>query len=197
VFHGSLPVIDGDKLVSSSPSATMNSLTDPSGTPDWLMHPEAFDAHIIAAEDVPDLYQSWAFLDTSMTVAVNDRLGENAKVVVHHANTLALQDFEIDLLRSDLGFARQISLQVNNECVLAARSIVCPGSELQILLSRDNKEPLGKLLFTDSRWQRLSDPIPLAVTDGLIGRYCCWQDANTSDTLLVEEFFLPALIRSH
>ena len=188
--------MDGDKLVSSSPSATMNSLTDPSGTPDWLMHPEAFDARIIAADDVPERYQSWAFLDTSMTVAVNDRLGANTKVMVHHADTLALQDFEIDLLQSDLGFARHISLQVNNQCVLAARSIVCPTSELQALLSRGNTEPLGKLLFTDARWRRLSEPVPLTVTDGLFGRYCCWQDDQTGDTLVVEEFFLPALVRN-
>lgn len=171
-------------------------MPNPRDTPDWLTNPEAFDARIIAAEDVPERYQDWAFLDTSMTVAVNDRLGADAKVMVHHANTLALRPFEIDLLQSDMGFVRQISLQVNNERVLAARSIVCPASELQALLSRDNTEPLGKLLFTEDRWRRLSDPIPLKVIDGLFGRYCCWQNAKTSDLLVVEEFFLPALVRN-
>jgi len=174
----------------------MNSLTDLSDIPDWLTNPEAFDARVIAADDVPDLYQSWAFLDTSMTEAIKERLGADARVMVHHADSLALCPFEIDLLQTDTGFARQISLQVNNERVLAARSIVSPTRELQALLSRSNTKPLGKLLFTDDRWRRISEPVALKDTDGLFGRYCCWQDNETSDMLVVEEFFLPTLLEN-
>ena len=49
-----------------------------------------------------------------MTEAIKDRLGADAKVMVHHADSLALRPFEIDLLQTDTGFVRQISLQVNN-----------------------------------------------------------------------------------
>lgn len=131
-----------------------------------------------------------------MTVAIKQRLGADAKVMIHYADSLALCSFEIDQLQTDTGFARQISLQVNNESVLAARSIVSPTSELQSLLSRNNTKPLGKLLFTDDRWRRLSEPVPLKTSDGLFGRYCRWQDARTGDIIIVEEFFLPGLVRN-
>jgi chorismate-pyruvate lyase len=65
---------------------------------------------------------------------------------------------------------------------------------VDVLRTLSNR-PLAEVLFTDHRWHRISPPIPLLLAGETHGRACLWQyGIRNRSRILVEEFFLPALI---
>jgi chorismate-pyruvate lyase len=133
-----------------------------------------------------------------MTQELGDQFGQLPEVQVHYSNSGALCDWEAKLLAepgsprdsSAPGFARHISLNIDNKPVLFARSVVFQGSTITPLLSELQRTPLARVLFEDDQWLRVDEPIPLQTEGPRYGRACIWQEQRSLDRLLVEEFFL-------
>ncbi len=133
-----------------------------------------------------------------MTHELGEQFGQLPEVEVHYSDSAALYDWEAKLLAehgsprdsSAAGFARHISLKVDNKPVLFARSVVLQGSTITPLLSELQRTPLARVLFEDDQWLRVDEPIPLQTDEPHYGRACIWQEQRSLDRLLVEEFFL-------
>ena len=54
--------------------------------------------------------------------------------------------------------------------------------------------PLAELLFEDSQWERKADMQYLLLDGGVPGRGCLWHNRAFDAGLIVQEFFLHALL---
>jgi len=165
----------------------------------WLAQPQLFNARLATTEEVPKEYSHWVHLQTSMTEAIANQFVALPEVVVHYSGRCTLLDWEARLLSDATATrksatARHISLLADGEPVMVARSVVLAASAIEEVLTSLQSTPLGTMLFEDGRWQRISQPLPLIARSTLIGRACTWRHLPTSETLAVEEFFLPALL---
>lgn len=166
---------------------------------DWLAQPHLFNARLATTEEVPKEYAHWVRLQTSMTAAIADQSGALPEVVVHYSGGCTLLDWEARLLSDETttclpATARHISLLADGKPVMVARSVVLAASAVEAVLTGLQSTPLGTMLFEDARWHRVSQALPLIAGSTLIGRVCTWRHLPTSETLAVEEFFLPALL---
>ena len=160
---------------------------------DWLANPELFTATPIQRSEVPPALQPWVDLQASMTAELAEHFGQQPTVRVHSSGPGTLLAWEADCLHAGNardGYARHISLNVGATAVLIARSVTPAGSTVQPLLSELQQTPLARVLFEDPRWQRIGGVLPLITATPHIGRACAWQDQDSGDTLVVEEFFL-------
>ena len=142
---------------------------------------------------VPAALLPWLLLEDSMTERVAQAFGHAPEVAVHFSGPDQLRTWEHDCLgdadSGEPGFARHISLEVDAQPLLLARSITYRGNAIEPLLSGLQTTPLASLLFEDARWSRVGAPLPLSLGRGLIGRACIWQHTDSDQRLLVEEFF--------
>ena len=166
---------------------------------DWLAQPQLFNARLATTEEVPKEYSRWVRLQTSMTDAIADHSRALPEVVVHYTGGCTLLDWEARLLSGETttrlpATARHISLLADGEPVMVARSVVLAASPIEAVLTSLQSTPLGTMLFEDTSWQRVSEPLPLIANSTLIGRVCTWRHWPTSETLAVEEFFLSNLL---
>ena len=142
---------------------------------------------------VPASLMPWLLLEDSMTACIAQAFGRTPEVAVHFSGPDQLRTWEHgclgDAARKDPGFARHISLEVDSQPVLLARSVTYRGNTIEPLLSELQTTPLARLLFEDARWSRAGAPLPLNVHNVLFGRACIWQRADSDQRLLVEEFF--------
>ena len=127
-----------------------------------------------------------------MTAAIAERFGQDPSVVVHFSDVDDLAEWEAHCLGRQApltGFARHISLNIDQQPVLLARSVAVRGSTIEPLLSQLQQTPLARVLFEDEQWQRVGAALPLLAEPALYGRACVWRDQRSGERLLVEEFF--------
>ncbi len=127
-----------------------------------------------------------------MTAALAQRFGQEPAVEVHFSGADPLVKWETQLLNcaAELaGYARHISLNINAQPVLLARSVTLQGGHVEPLLSQLQTTPLARVLFEDALWQRVGAPLALRTEPVLFGRACVWLDQRSGEHLLVEEFF--------
>ncbi len=167
---------------------------DPRHLPVWLQQIGAYRGRILAESDLPPALKPWVYLSGSMTQAVATHYGKSPNVSVHFSGADTLSPWEAQQLNAPMdtthGYVRHISLDIDENPVLAARSVTCLASSIEPLLRELQNTPLAKLLFEDPNWQRCGDPIPILDNNGHFGRVCAWQAFGAIDRLLVEEFFI-------
>jgi chorismate-pyruvate lyase len=141
----------------------------------------------------------WLGLTESMTAAVAHHcrgqalvtlLGEGLAVT----NTWEQQCLNVNEDTDDI-YVRHISLSVAGIPRLIARSLTPARSSVVDLMRGLGERPLAELLFTDPMWRRTADAVNLRTVDGLSGRGILWCHQKHQQQLLVEEFFLPALLQ--
>lgn len=174
----------------------------------WLSEPARFQADTIVMGDIATAYHPWITLSGSMTAAIASNFQQAPSVKLHYSGSSPLLDWETTLLNAGVAaetsrptasktqaFARQITLLINKDEVLAARSVTCC-PVIQQELTELRQLPLATRLFESPDWQRLGEPQVLQGTDqGLTGRVCCWQFQPSGNMLLVEEFMLAPLLQ--
>ena len=135
-----------------------------------------------------------------MTRAIARHCGSRPRVVIHRSAPDRSSLWEAQLLRlrsRQRVFAREISLEIDSQAVLNARSITPLGGSIESRLRGLGNMPLAELLFADPLWKRLTGPIVLAGRHGLSppGRVCIWRyHGRHPGNLLVAEYFLPELL---
>lgn len=138
----------------------------------------------------------WSELTESMTAAVAHHCRGQASVRLLQEGVGPINNWEQDQLRApgDI-YIRHIELSVAAVPRLIARSLVAADSPLVALLQGLGERPLAELLFTDPSWQRATRTIHLQAAAELPGRAVLWCHLGHRHPLLVEEFFLPALLQ--
>lgn len=90
-------------------------------------------------------------------------------------------------------YARHIALTIGGTPVVLARSVTTRGSGMDALTHLKTR-PLAELLFEDSQWERNANMQYLALDGGVPGRGCLWHNHALGAGLIVQEFFLHALL---
>jgi chorismate-pyruvate lyase len=90
-------------------------------------------------------------------------------------------------------YARHIALTIEGTPIVLARSVTTQGSGMHAL-TRLKTRPLAELLFEDSQWERNANMQYLALDGGVPGRGCLWHNRALGAGLIVQEFFLHALL---
>ena len=90
-------------------------------------------------------------------------------------------------------YARHIALTIDGARIVLARSVTTQGSGMGALTSLKTR-PLAELLFEDSQWERNANMQYLALDGGVPGRGCLWHNRVLGAGLIVQEFFLHALL---
>ena len=131
-----------------------------------------------------------------MTAAVAHHCRGQATVTLLQEGVGQAQHWERQHLNcADDVFVRHICLSVHGVPRLAARSLTANNSSVVGLMQGLGEQPLAQLLFSHPLWRRAADVEPLRSADGLPGRGVLWCHHNHAQGLLVEEFFLPALLQ--
>lgn len=139
----------------------------------------------------------WFGLTESMTAAVAHHCRGKASVTLLGEGTEAANHWERGVLNSPHNvYARHISLAVDGVPRLIARSLTTPDHAVVELMQGLGERPLAELLFTDPLWVRDKHAVYLQTPSGLPGRGVLWCHQDHQQQLLVEEFFLPALLQS-
>ena len=139
----------------------------------------------------------WFGLTESMTAAVAHHCRGKALVTLLGEGTEAANHWERRVLNSPHNvYARHISLAVDGVPRLIARSLTTPDHAVVELMQGLGERPLAELLFTDPLWVRDKHTIYLQTPSGVPGRGVLWCHQDHQQQLLVEEFFLPALLQS-
>ncbi len=108
-----------------------------------------------------------------------------------------LESYEIARLgHTDKYFFREIYLESAVGPLVLARSITLGRSETSVMLGQLGTSPLGTLLFNSTDWDSCSSRLKLETFSNIFGRSTHWRNCRTNESLVVQEFFLPALIRS-
>ena len=136
----------------------------------------------------------WLRLTTSLTQKLQhifatkpglSLLGEG----LEHGNT-----WERQLLSAQQNvYARHIALTIGGTPVVLARSVTTQGSGMGALTSLKTR-PLAEILFEDSQWERSPCMQYLAMDGSVPGRGCLWHNRAVDAGLIVQEFFLHALL---
>ena len=136
----------------------------------------------------------WLLLTTSLTQELQHTfatkpglslLGEG----LEHGNA-----WERELLSAQQNvYARHIALTIEGTPVVLARSVTTQGPGMDALTSL-NTRPLAELLFEDSQWARSASMRYLALNGSVPGRGCLWHNRALGAGLIVQEFFLDALL---
>lgn len=139
----------------------------------------------------------WFGLTESMTAAVAHHCRGKALVTLLGEGTETANHWERGVLNSPHNvYARHISLAVDGVPRLIARSLTTPDHAVVELMRGLGERPLAELLFTDPLWVRDKHTIYLQTPSGVPGRGVLWCHQDHQQQLLVEEFFLPALLQS-
>ena len=139
----------------------------------------------------------WFGLTESMTAAVAHHCRGEALVTLLGEGTETANHWERGVLNSPHNvYARHISLAVDGVPRLIARSLTTPDHAVVELMRGLGERPLAELLFTDPLWVRDKHTIYLQTPSGVPGRGVLWCHQDHQQQLLVEEFFLPALLQS-
>ena len=138
----------------------------------------------------------WSELTESMTAAVAHHCRGHASVRLLEEGIGSISSWEQDELCApgDV-YIRHIELSVAEVPRLIARSIVAADSPVVALMQGLGERPLAELLFTDPLWQRATRTTHLQAPTDLPGRAVLWCHQAHQHQLLVEEFFLPALLQ--
>lgn len=150
-------------------------------------------------ERLPNL-SAWVNVPGSMTRAIATTCGQQPDVDVRYEGPGRASSWEARLIDNPPGcrvHSREITLRVDGNAVLLARSITPSGSAVEPLLRGLGSRPLAELLFADPRWRRHQAPLAVYGNDGdqLPGRVSAWTYAGRrAGVLLVAEYFLPPLL---
>ena len=106
-----------------------------------------------------------------------------------------MESYEIARLgHTDKYFFREIYLESAIEALVLARSITLGRSQTADMLGRLGTSPLGTLLFNSADWDFSTSRLKLETARGIFGRSTHWRNCRTNESLVVQEFFLPALL---
>ena len=160
----------------------------------WLANPMAFAASTIDANQVPPALRDWVAVAQSLTGALAAAAGTTPSVSVHYCGASALADWEAQMLHSasEIGFARQIQLAIHTRPLVVARTVLDQGGVAHNILNELGNQPLATLLFDSSDWQAAAGQRLLQTSDGLVGRARRWLHLPSSESIVVEEYFLEA-----
>ncbi len=164
---------------------------------------------------IPLSISDWIFEQGSLTRRLHVRYGESFQVNLLGQSWERPFAEEACLLKLGSGqraIVREVSLEADDQPLIYARSII-PARTLQGAdrrLAHLGNRPLGHILFADPRLHRIElelartdpgfwQPGLLPITD--LGATACWgrrslYSLGGRHTLLVAEFFLPALINT-
>ena len=150
----------------------------------------------LATEEPDANLRPWSELTESMTAAVAHHCRGQASVRLLGEGVGPINSWEQDQLciPGDV-YIRHIELSVAEVPRLVARSIVAADSPIVALMQGLGERPLAQLLFTDPLWQRATQTVHLQAPTDLPGRAVLWCHQAHQHQLLVEEFFLPALLQ--
>jgi len=147
----------------------------------------------IAALAPPEQLRPWLLLETSLTQKLGQTVGTQPGLIVLGEGLEQGNAWESEALgTNDRIYARHISLTIQNNPVVLARSVTTQGAGMDALTSLHTR-PLAELLFEDSSWQRGNAIQYLRLADQIPGRSCYWHHQQLDAGLIVQEFFLPDL----
>jgi len=151
---------------------------------------------------IPKRYDHWVGLRSSMTREIERVMGDAPRVHRLYEGPDELSPWEAEILelpRRSRVYAREIALVTSGETAMLARSLTALDDPVAGVLRRLHRAPLAEVLFSDARWHRAAEPIPLrwrtaSPRDGMfVGRACLWHRERARGRVLVEEYFLPPL----
>lgn len=151
---------------------------------------------------IPKRCDHWIGLRSSMTREIERIMGAPPRVHRLYEGPDGLSPWEAEILelspRSRV-YAREIALVTSGETAMLARSLTAMDDPVAGVLRRLHRAPLAEVLFSDARWHRAAEPIPLRWTTAsarsgmIVGRACLWLRERGRGRVLVEEYFLPPL----
>ena len=137
-------------------------------------------------------------IEESLTRTLNNKAKVEISVrLLAQEERSNLNSFEIARLgHTDKYFFREIYLESAVEPLVLARSITLGRSKTSDMLDRLGTSPLGTLLFNSADWDSTPSKLKLETVRGVFGRSTHWRNCRTNESLVVQEFFLPALLKS-
>ena len=136
----------------------------------------------------------WLQLTTSLTQKLQHTFTATAGLSLLGEGLERGNTWERELLFADqFVYARHVALTIEGAPCVLARSVTTQGSGMDALTSLKTR-PLAELLFEDSQWQRSIGMRYLAMDGGVPGRGCLWHNRALGARLIVQEFFLHALL---
>lgn len=164
---------------------------------------------------IPLSISHWIFEQGSLTRRLQERYGESFRVNLLSQSwerPFAEEARQLKLGPGRQAIVREVALEANDQPLIYARSVI-PARTLQGAdrrLAHLGNRPLGHILFSDPRLHRIElelartgpaswQPGLLPITDS--GAAACWgrrslYSLGGRHTLLVAEFFLPALFNT-
>ena len=136
-------------------------------------------------------------IEESLTRTLNNKAKVEISVrLLAQEERSNLESYEIARLgHTDKYFFREIYLESAVEPLVLARSITLGRSLTSALLGGLGTSPLGKLLFNSADWYSSHSRLKLETVSGIFGRSKLWRNRRTKESLVVQEFFLPALLK--
>ena len=161
----------------------------------WL--PE-LDSAKVCQREISEKERFLFEIEESLTRTLNNKAKVEISVrLLAQEERSNLNSYEITRLgHTDKYFFREIYLESAVEPLVLARSITLGRSQTSDMLGRLGTSPLGTLLFNSADWDSIPSKIKLETVGGVFGRSTHWRNCRTNESLVVQEFFLPALIKS-
>ncbi len=137
-------------------------------------------------------------IEESLTRTLNNKAKVKISVrLLAQEERSNLNSYEIARLgHADKYFFREIYLESAVELLVLARSITLGRSQTSDMLGGLGTNPLGTLLFNSADWDFSPSRLKLETARGIFGRSTHWRNRHTNESLVVQEFFLPALLKS-
>lgn len=137
-------------------------------------------------------------IEESLTRTLNNKAKVEISVrLLAQEERSNLNSYEIARLgHADKYFFREIYLESAVEPLVLARSITLGRSQTSDMLGRLGTGPLGTLLFNSADWDSIPSKLKLETVRGVFGRSTHWRHCRTNESLVVQEFFLPTLLKS-
>ena len=159
----------------------------------WLEEVESYIGELVDEGPLTNAERKWVHLKTSITEEIEKIVGGRPNIRVHFSDYSDLAPWETDLTGEKRGYIRHISLEYDGQPLLIARSIAQPDEAGEVFLGSLNARPLGTLLFEERDWKRSKNILAIRTFSDVYGRACFWENKKLGVSLIVEEFFLPAL----
>ena len=161
----------------------------------WL--PE-LDSAKVCQREISEKERFLFEIEESLTRTLNNKAKVEISVrLLAQEERSNLNSYEIARLgHADKYFFREIYLESAVEPLVLARSITLGRSQTSDMLGRLGTSPLGTLLFHSADWDSIPSKLKLETVRGVFGRSTHWRNCRTNESLVVQEFFLPALLKS-
>ena len=161
----------------------------------WL--PE-LDSAKVCQREISEKERFLFEIEESLTRTLNNKAKVEISVrLLAQEERSNLNSYEIARLgHTDTYFFREIYLESAIEPLVLARSITLGRSQTSDMLGRLGTSPLGTLLFNSADWGSIPSKRKLETVRGVFGRSTHWRNCRTNESLVVQAFFLPALLTS-